>query len=126
MGFKSGTYAKVWSVEPSENGKSTKMRISISKKIPNTDTYETDFSGYVSCIGDANTAARNGLKSGDRIKLEEVDVGNSYNKETKATTYYFRIYKYSSADGGNSSNYPFTSQPVIDTVKEISDDDAPF
>lgn len=129
MGFRAGSYAKIWKVEPSENGKTTKIQFSISKKNTATNTYETDFSDYAILIGSANeTARKNNLKSGDRIKLGEVDVGNSYNKETRQTRYFFRIYAYSPAENSSQTDYPFEGEPIIESVQtvESNSDEAPF
>ena len=52
MGFRSGTFAKVWEVEPMGDTK-TKLRISTSFKNKQTDQYEQDYSGYVICYGTA-------------------------------------------------------------------------
>ena len=50
MGFRSGSFAKVWEVSP-VNDTSTKLRISVSRKNKQTGEYEQDFSGFVMCVG---------------------------------------------------------------------------
>lgn len=84
MGFRSGAYATVWEVKEG-NGNYTDVRLSISRKDKNTDTYITDWSGFARFIGDAHTLASS-LGEKSRIKLGDVDVTNRYDKD-KQTTY---------------------------------------
>lgn len=85
MGFRTGAFAKVWTVE-SISETNTKLRISISRKNRRTQEYEQDFSGFVNCIGTAAASKACSLKEGSRIKLGDVDVTTNYNKE-KGTSY---------------------------------------
>lgn len=52
MGFRTGSYATIWSVESASDTR-TKARISISRKNKQTGEYDTDFSGFVDFIGTA-------------------------------------------------------------------------
>lgn len=133
MGFRNGAYAKVWEIEPATE-KTTKARISISRKDRTTNEYVNDFSGYVTFIGAASNLARTTLMVGDRIKLEEIDVSSWYNKEKNKGGCSFKIFNFSKADSSNSTDtnsdgdYPFESTDLagggLDSDDE--DEDAPF
>lgn len=123
MGFKNGAYAKVWEVRPRDGGKSTIVRLSISKKDKNTGNYEQEFSDSVFFVGDANQMARGTLTKGARIKIDECDVKSSYDKEKKLSHYTFTVWKYSNSDGAVSA--PTASFPS--TVNNGTTSDAyPF
>lgn len=125
MGFRSGSYATVWEVNPVSETM-TKVRLSTSKKNKQTDSYETDFSGFVAFVGAA--AAKNAahLKEKDRLKLGDVEVTTKYDKEKKISYTNFTVFSFEVADGGSSS----TSSPVeaaIEKVEEVlSDGEVPF
>ena len=68
MGFRTGSYATIWSVESATDTR-TKARISISRKNKQTGEYDTDFSGFVDFIGTA--AARKALSP---VVLEETSL----------------------------------------------------
>ena len=112
MGFRTGAFCKVWTVEPVSNTM-TKGRISISRKNKNTGEYDQEFSGYVSFVGTA--AAQKGLKlkEGDRIKLGDVDVTNTYNKEKGITYTNFKIFSFDTQEeiDGVSAPAQQTQQP---------------
>lgn len=125
MGFRSGSYATVWEVNPVSETM-TKVRLSTSKKNKQTDSYETDFSGFVAFVGAA--AAKNAahLKEKDRLKLGDVEVTTKYDKEKKISYTNFTVFNFEVADGGSSS----TSSPVeaaIEKAEEVlSDGEVPF
>ena len=75
MGFRTGAYAMVWSVEP-KTDTWTKARISISRKNKTTEEFEQDFSGFVDFSGTASAKKAAALKPESRIKLGDVDVTN--------------------------------------------------
>lgn len=122
MGFRSGSYCKIWSVEPVRDT-ITRARISISKKNKTTGQYEQDFGGYVAFIGSAAATSAAKLKEGDRIKLGDVDVTNSYNKETKQTYVNYNIYSFE-VDGDQRQTVDNTTQEVDDG--ETDDSQLPF
>ena len=84
MGFRSGSYASVFSVKKG-NGKYYDVNITTSKKDKSTGNYNTDFRGFARFIGNAaDVIAKYNGKNGApicRIKLGDVEVTNSYNKE---------------------------------------------
>lgn len=97
MGFRTGAYATVWEVTP-EREFSTKLRITISRKNKNTDEYEQDFSGYVTASGTGAAKKAAQLKERDRIRLGDVDVTNTYNKEKNTTYTNYKIFNFATAD----------------------------
>ena len=98
MGFRVGSYAKVWEVKPSEKGfASTSLRISISRKDKKTDQFVDDFSGFVTCYGTAHEKAAT-LVSGSKIKLLAVDVTKTYNKETQISYTNFKVFDWEPAE----------------------------
>lgn len=101
MGFRSNTFAKVWSVE--DKGNFTKVRLSISRKNKNTGEYEQQFSGFCTFCGNAHAGASR-LKQGDNIKLGEVDVTNRYDAAKKCEYTNFLVYGFEMAGGAPSGN----------------------
>lgn len=127
MGFRTGGYATVWSIEGVKDTR-TKGRITVSRKNKQTDQYDTEFSGFVDFIGTAAARKALSLKQGDRIKLGDVDVRNSYNKDTKVTYTYFNIFSFDTVEGfggGNTSGQGASPMPVVDDG-DIDDSDLPF
>lgn len=127
MGFRNGSFAKVWEIKPISD-KKTDLRISISYKDKQTGEYIDDFSGFVSCCGSipASKAAR--LKIGDRIKLGNVDVSRVYNKEKQTRFDTFKVFSFDTLT--DTSSPSSTSQSsVIETGVEGDvepDDRLPF
>lgn len=97
MGFRTGAYAKVWEVTPMSDT-STKIRMSVSRKNPQTNEFEQTFSGFVLCIGTA--AARNAakLKEGSRIKIGDCDVTTKYDSQKKITYTNFKMFSFEDSD----------------------------
>jgi len=100
MGFRNGAYAKVWEVRPNDSGKSTSVRLSISRKVG--DGYEEEFSGYAAFIATANDRVAT-LKAGDRIKLGDVDVSSKYNPDKREKTFSFKVFSFEMADGAQGT-----------------------
>ena len=125
MGFRTGAFATVWSVERVSDT-FTKGRISISRKDKNTGEYVQDFGGFVSFLGTACASRALGLKEKDRIKLGDVDVSNRYDKEKQTTYTNFNIFSYEMAnDTGAGGNTHAAPQPAVDDG-EPDDDRLPF
>ena len=120
MGFQTGCYAKVWQVKPSEKGNSTNVQLSISRKNKSTDTYETDFSGFVSFYGTAHQKAEL-LKEKDRIKITSCDVANSYNKDKNTTYWYCKVFDFEKVGGEKTD-----PKRVEEDAAEDVDNDVPF
>lgn len=86
------SYAKVWDVQPGK-GNFTKVRLSVSKKDKQTGEYVQDFSGFCMFIGDAHTKAAT-LKAGDRIKLGDIDVSTTYDKQANKEYVNYKVFSY--------------------------------
>lgn len=124
MGFRTGSYAKVWAVEPKSDTNTT-VRISISRKNKKTDEYEQDFSGFVGFVGTAAAKKAACLKEGDRIKLGDVDVTTSYDREKKVAYTNFKCFSFDVEDSASTSAATNDPQPVVDSG-EVDDSRLPF
>lgn len=84
MGFRTGSYAKVWEVTPVDDNKTT-LRVSISHKDKKEEgKFIQDFSGYITCRGTVNAkraAALSSGSNGDTIRIGSSDTTYFYNKE---------------------------------------------
>lgn len=108
MGFRQGSFAKVWSVELVSDTM-TKCRISISRKDKNTGEYVQDFGGYVTFIGSAAAQKAAKLHEGDRIRLGDVDVSNVYVKEKNTTYTNFKAFSFQTQDEIDAQNGGYQS-----------------
>lgn len=126
MGFRQGSYATVWSVEPGQ-GKFTKVRLSISRKNKDTGEYEDEFSGFVMFIGEARAKAGR-LKERDRIKLGDVDVTRRYDKERQKEYYNFKCFSFETEAefGGQSQPAAPQRNPVDYNPVDSASDELPF
>ena len=101
MGFRKDAYAKIWEVRPNSSGKSTSVRLSISRKAGDGQ-YEEDFSGFATFIATANTQAV-AIKTGDRIKLGDVDVSSKYNPDKREKSFSFKVFSFEMVDASRST-----------------------
>ena len=127
MGFKKDAWATCWGVEP-KSDTLTQVRISTSKKDRDTNEYVQDFSGFISFVGTSNANRAAKLKERDRIKLGDVDVTTSYNKEKKVTYTTFKCFNFSNRDeleneSQNSNSY---SEPENTIDGDVSEEKLPF
>ena len=128
MGFRSNTFATVWSVEPGK-GNFTNVRLSISRKNRDTDQYEDEFSGFCMFIGEARAKAEK-LKERDRIKLGDVDVTRRYDKEKQKEYYTFKVFSFEMADAPSSGGTtraaaaPVSANPA--DFNPVETDELPF
>lgn len=104
MGFRTGAFASVWSVEEGR-GNTLKVRLSVSRKNKQTDEYEQEFSGFCTFIGNAKVKAEK-LKAKDRIKLGDVDVTTWFNRDKgiEYVTYKVFDFEYQNGSGGTGGN----------------------
>ena len=100
MGFRTGAFATVWSVEEGK-GKFSKVRLSISRK-DRDGQYVQDFSGFCDFIGAAHAKAGK-LRERDRIKLGDTDVSSRYDKDQRREFTNFKVFDFEYADGSGSS-----------------------
>lgn len=125
MGFRTGAYCTVWSVERVSDT-FTKGRISINRKNKNTGEYEQDFGGFVSFIGSACAQKALKLKEKDRIKLGDVDVSNRYDKAKNVTYTNFNIFGFQMADEANNGVYQAGGTPDVHVDDGELSGDLPF
>lgn len=123
MGFRSGSYATVWEVVP-KSDVHTVVRLSISRKNRETGAYINDFSSFVSFFGSATAAKAAKLKEKDRIKLGDVDVSTSYDKETKQQFTNFKCFNFEIEDRNKESGNEPDTKEVDDG--EVDKSDLPF
>ena len=100
MGFSTGNYMTVWNVEPSENGKYTRVCLSSNRRDMSGEGSKCDFYGFAYFYGNANMAARD-LKPKDKIKLVSCDVTNEKTRLYNGYTFY-KVFDFEPVD--KSSN----------------------
>lgn len=129
MGFRNGAYLKVWEIKP-KSDVSTQIRGSVSKKNKQTGEYEQDFSGFVSCIGKSAAKKAAGLKEGDRIRLQDVDVSTTYDKENKKQYVNYKCFSFLTEGENGFDTAPDTQSQVnpVESNEEEGDpqNDLPF
>jgi hypothetical protein len=127
LGFRSGSYATIWSVDPVSDVQ-TKARISVSRKNKQSGEYETEFSGFVSFFGTAAAKKAACLKEKDRIKIGDCDVKTHYDKEKNITYYNFNIFSFEVQDNNAGGNTATSTKDVVPDVDdgEIDDERLPF
>lgn len=113
MGFRQGAYATVWEIKESGD-RSTKIRLSTSRKNKKTDEYETDFNGFVRLVGDAHEnigLIEEALEEGERcrIRLGATDVSNRYDKEAGREYVNYTVFEFEMADSAQSDDPPAKS-----------------
>ena len=125
VGFRNSAYCKCWEVRPGQ-GNFTKVRLSTSRKNKDTGEYEQDFSGYVMMIGQAHAKSQK-LKEGDRIRLGDVDVTTTYNKEQKKEYVNYKCFDFSMADDnvGQSANAGRVDANPVEGDNDV-DEEPPF
>lgn len=123
MGFHTGSYCKVWDIEP-KSDTCTKVRLSISRKNKQSGEYEQEFSGFVLFIGSANAKKAACLNTGDSIKLGDVDVTTTYDAQTKKGYTNFKCFGFETDDNG-STKTSAAEKTTVDSG-EIDDSRLPF
>lgn len=129
MGFRQGAYAKVWKIKRESGKKYTDVQISTSKK-DKDGNYNTDFSSWVRFIGKAHEDVAK-LNDGDRIKLGEVEVTNSYDKAKNVTYTNYAVYTFEDANSGNTqpsnSGKPIgNNEKFMEIPDNVDDEELPF
>lgn len=114
MGFRTGYQATIWSVE--DKGKYSTVKLSTSKK-DKDGKYQTDFNGFVRFIGEAHRKAPV-LKERDHIKIGEVDVSTSYNKEKRLSTTNYAMFSFEMVDGSKPAAAKPTAEPFGEDASE--------
>lgn len=127
MGFRTGSYAKVWKVEP-KNDRVTELRISVTKKNKESGEYEQEFGGYVRCVGASCAAKAASLAEGARIRLGDVDVTRRFDKEAQKEYINFTVFSFENEDesGGDTEPQQKKAPPSDPDPKEPGEDTLPF
>lgn len=121
MGFRTGAFATVWDVQPGA-GNFTKVRLSVSKK-GKDGNYEQDFSGFCTFIGTAHAKAEK-LRVKDRIKLGDVDVSTTFDKERQKEYVNYKVFTFDAGDEVGSAPARVEANPTEGDVS--ADNQAPF
>lgn len=126
MGFRTGSYAKVWETRPGK-GNYSEARISVSKKDKSTGEYNTEFSGWVRLIGNAHQKI-NTIKNGDSIRLGDVDVTNRYVKEKNTTYVNYAVFDFdtSNSNGNGGGNKTTKRNDNFQNISAEVDEELPF
>ena len=128
MGFRAGSFAKVWEIDQ-KGERWTKLRISISKKDQETGEYKREFGGVVDVFGTAAASKAAKLKEGDRIKLVSVDLTNSYDAEKRVMYWNPIIYDFEMADEADNrkpapaSRQEKKAEAAYEVETSVEDDD---
>ena len=131
MGFRTGAWCTVWSVEP-QSDTATKVRLSVSRKDKQTDQYVEDFSGFVMFYGTSAASKAAKLKERDRIKLGDVDCRSKYVPEKNTTYYNFNVYSFdtqeetSGASQSQSRGVAYGDTSFMDIPDGVTDEMLPF
>lgn len=124
MGFRTGSYARVWAVDPKSDS-NTVVRLSVSRKNKQTGEYEQEFSGFVSFIGTVTASKASKLREGDKIKLGDIDVTTSYVKEKQREYINYKCFSFENESGSSETTSNEEPQPVVDDG-EVDDSELPF
>lgn len=125
MGFRTGAWAKIWEITPGE--RSTKLRVSTSKKNKQSGEYEQDFSGFVTFAGTAHKEAGQ-LKVGDRFQIGDCDVSSRYDKEKKKEYINFTVFSFHLGDNAQVKNNATetTASSAFVAVEDLDEEELPF
>lgn len=123
MGIRNGAYATIWESKPGK-GNYMDVRLSTSKKNKQTDTYETDFSGWARFIGRANELGQ--LAERTRVKLNEVEVTNHYDKEKNQTYWSVAVFDAELCDSDSTPKNSQAHPEEFLTIPDGIDDEIPF
>lgn len=125
MSFRTGAFCTCWEVIPGK-GNFTKVRMSNGRTNKDTGLYEQDFSGYVMMIGQAHAKAQK-LKDRDRIRLGDVEVTTTYDKERGKEYVNYKCFDFEMADnfqGQRGAAGPVEANPV--EGDNDAEEEAPF
>lgn len=129
MGFRRGSYAKIWKVEQGKGNYMT-AQMSVSKKNKETGQYDVQWSdNFVKLIGKAAEDAR-GLSKGDSVKIGECDVTNRYDKEKGVVYTNYAIFSFdeieNKAGGTKTAAAPPADDNTFVDIPEGVDSELPF
>lgn len=118
MSFRVGAYATVWEATP-KSDKVTVLRISTSKKGKESGEYITDFSGFVSFVGNSAASEAAKLCPRDRIKLGDVEVTTKYDKSKGVTYTNYACFSFEAANSGNAGGSNSNTMPSSDDFLQV-------
>ncbi len=135
MGFRSGAYSKIWSIEKG-NGNYYVADMSTSKKMKDRDgneiqengkaKYETDWSNkFVRLVGTAAKQAES-LKSGDSVKIESCEVTSKYDKDKGKEFVNYVIYAFDNSQNNSSNSTPASGNGFMNIPDGVEDEGLPF
>lgn len=130
MGFRKGAWMSVFGFFP--NPKSDKIaQISGATSVKNRTTgeYETDFSSYCSCIGEAVVKKAKGLRiekgKPARIRLLDVEVKHTFEgtgQDRKLKYVNYNIYDFDFGDSAGGARQTSAAEDLNTAYEGISDD----
>lgn len=125
MGFRTGSYAKVWEIV--DKGNYSEVSLSTSRKDKRTGNYEKDFSSkFTRFIGDAHRDIL-GLGNGVKIKLGDIEVTNAYSKEKKQEYVNYLVFSFEVAEHQDSTySAQTTNSNEFVSIPDGVDDEVPF
>lgn len=135
MGFRSGAYSKIWSIEKGK-GNYYVADMSTSKKMKDRNgneiqengktKYETDWSNkFVRLVGTAAKQAES-LKSGDSVKIESCEVTSKYDKEKGKEFVNYVIFAFDNSQNNSSNSAPTGDSGFINIPDGVEDEGLPF
>jgi hypothetical protein len=124
MGFGTGKFSKIWSLEDKGNYHIAEM--STSKKNKDTDQYETDWSNkFVRLVGNAHSQAKS-LDISKSVKIGSCEVTNHYDKEKSKEYTNYVIFGFEDTDSNVSNSKPQTKATKEPKEPDGDIDDLPF
>lgn len=135
MGFRSGAFAKIWSIEKG-NGNYYVADMSTSKKAKDRDgkeiqengktKYETDWSNkFVRLVGTAAKQAES-LKNGDSVKIKSCDVTSKWSKEQNKEFVNYVIFAFDDDQGDFSKSVASSGDGFMNIPDGVEDEGLPF
>lgn len=127
MGLKNGAKLSIWEVK--KCGKYTDIQASTRKKNNQTGEWETDFSGYIRLVGNANTKATDfpdgKLQNPIKIEVGGFEVTQKYSKEHKKTFTNFVMYDFETEDAQPAQPKATNADDFL-MIPDGADEEMPF
>lgn len=135
MGFRSGAYAKIWSIEKGK-GNYYVADMSTSKKAKDRDgneiqengktKYETDWSNkFVRLVGTAAKQAET-LNNGDSVKIESCDVTSKWSKEQNKEFVNYVIFAFDNSQNNTAKPNLDVGNGFMNIPDGVEDEGLPF
>lgn len=131
MGFRSGSYARIWKVDNKGNYSTCSM--TINKKDKESGEYVTEFQdGFVRLVGQAHKfVSENEIpeKGGLGVRLGDCDTTRRYDSKTEKTYTNFTVFNFKEDDAKDETSKKKankTKQKPVDVAANDDDDELPF